>query len=309
MDLPETGRWPDFLLIGTAKAGTTALFKALARHPDIFVPSEKEPRYFAFAGKRPDFVGPGKRVGNTVVSSTTAYLDLFRQCPRGKVTGEASTVYLFSDEAPQNAFNAIPKARILVLLRHPVDRAYSQWLHLLQEGMEPENDFESAWNLGESRLAEGWPHIYGYRERGFYGRQLKSWLDRFPREQVCVLYYEDWLERPAEFLAAVLRHVGVDDSFVPTVTRENVSSRQPRWKWLHHHMVDDNAIRRWAQRHLPLGIRDLITQTVTRVNLKSGPRLEPKVRVRLSAEFEDDIQLLESLTGDDLSRWKTWKNE
>jgi hypothetical protein len=298
------GRWPDFLLIGAPKAGTTALYKALSRHRDIYMSSEKEPRFFAFRGARPGFKGPGgERIDSSIVISDTEYLALFADCPPGKVAGEASTAYLHSETAPAEAFACVPGARIVAVLRHPVDRGHSQWLHLTQEGLETERDFSRAWRLGRQRLADGWPPLWGYRERGFYGQQLQRWLDHYPAEQVLVLFYEEWQDQPDETLARLCRHLGIDDTLLPRVTRENVSSRQPRWKWLHHRMVGDNAVRRWAQKFLPLAVRDAVTRSVTSVNLQSGPSLDRALRDRLTLEFREDIALLERLTGADLSRW------
>lgn len=303
---PSPSRWPDFLLIGAPKAGTTALFKALSRHRDVFASEEKEPRFFAYRGACPEFNGPGgDRVAGTIVYDEAAYLDLFRDCPPDKVAGEASTAYLHAEAAPVNAAECVPNARIITVLRHPVDRGYSQWLHMMQEGLETELCFERAWELGAKRFAAGWPPLWMYRERGFYGRLLQRWHNCFPREQVLVLFYEDWLEKPDETLARICRHLGIEDTLLPRVTRENVSSRQPRWKWLHHHMVGDNAVRRWAQRILPLAARDLVTSMASGFNLKPGPSLDPRLRKKLTTEFIDDIALLERLTGTDLGHWKS----
>ena len=298
-------RWPDFLLVGAPKAGTTALFRALSRHRDVFVSPEKEPRFFAFRGERPVFGGPGgERIARSVVFDDDAYLELFQACPPGKVAGEASTAYLHAADAPLNASACVPDARIIAVLRHPVDRGYSQWLHLRQEGLEEVADFERAWKLGAERAAAGWPPIWLYRERGRYGEQLQRWLRHFPANQVLVLFYEEWLEQPDETLARICRHLGIDDGILPRVTRENVSSRQPRWKWLHHRMVGDNAARRLAQRYLPLPVRDLVTWLVTGLNLRPGPRLDPELRSRLAVEFREDIKLLERLTEADLTHWR-----
>ena len=299
-------RWPDFLLIGAPKAGTTALYKALSRHPDIYPSKEKEPRYFAFRGARPHFNGPGGDViASSIVSEDSDYLALFADCPPGKTTGEASTAYLHSETAPGEARARIPGARIIAVLRHPVDRGYSQWLHMLQEGLEKEKRFEKAWGLGKKRLAKGWAPLWAYRERGFYGQQLQRWLAHFPAEQVLILFYEEWLTEPDRVLARVCRHLGIDDVQLPRVTRENVSSRQPRWKWLHHRMVGRNALRRWAQNNLPLVVRDAITWTVTFFNLKTGPSLDTELKARLTLEFHDDLVLLEQLAGTDLSHWRS----
>ena len=302
----DSAKLPDFLVIGAPKAGTTALYRALSRHPHIFCCPEKEPRFFAYAGTVPRFPG---RVGAAnaakIVTNEADYTRLFAGCAPDRVAGEASSVYLASASAPQVASRYVPRARLVAILRHPVARGYSQWLHLRQEGNEPLADFETAWNAEDERTAAGcWPP-YQYRYRGFYGRHIERWLEFFPREQLLVLLYEDWLERPRETLSAVFKHLGLDPLPAPLVTRENRTSRQPRWPWLHHRMVEDNALRRWAQRALPLPVRDAITGLVTGINLKAGPQLDPSLRARLAVVFHDDLRRVEELIQRDLGAWRT----
>ena len=297
--------WPDFLLIGAPKAGTTALYRALSRHSEIFLSAEKEPRYFAYMNTTPNFNGPaGTRIENSIVRLEKDYLQLFQACPEGCVAGEASSAYLYSAEAPANAWSTIPNLRIVAVLRHPVDRAYSQWLQMTQEGLETES-FEVGWKLEEQRRDANYPPLWFYRDRGFYGRDLSNWLQYFPREQVLVLFYEDWLTHPQETLYRVYQHLGVGVNKINKVTREHVSSQQPRWAWLHHRMVEDNKLRQWAQSNLPLFVRDAITLPVKKLNLRAGPALNPTVRARLTSVYLDDIVLLEKLTGRNLEHWKT----
>lgn len=304
MSRPSAARWPDFLLIGAPKSGTTALFKALARHPRIFASAQKEPRFFAYPGKKPQFAGPrGQRDVHNVIWDQREYLDLFGACPPGHRAGEASTAYLHHPDAPAHARSKVPDARIIAVLRQPVDRAYSQWLHFRQEGLEPIADFETAWHAGPDRFAAGWSFVWLYRERGFYGEQLERWLSFFPREQVLVLFYEEWLGAPAEVLSRICAHLDIEAYEAATVSWENVSSRQPRWKWLHHRLVLNPRLRTWAQRHLALWLRDAITHPVNRINLKPAPRLDPALRTRLTQDFRGDITRLESLTGRNLDHW------
>jgi len=305
-ELSGKGRWPDFLLIGAPKAGTTALFKALSRHPQIYACPEKEPGYFAFSGAKPHFsCSVGRDNPNKWVYLEKDYLDLFSDCPRQLMAGEASTAYLHHPAAPLNASNRVPLARLVVVLRHPVERAYSQWLHLRQEGHEEERDFEAACKLEQTRKARGWHNMWLYLERGYYAEHLERWLQYYAPEQILILFYEDWLERPLELLNQVCRHLGVNNFDAPRVTRENVSSRQPRWKWLHHRMVEHNALRIWSRKRLPLWLRDAITTSITRLNLQPGPVISAALRQRLTVQFLEDIGKLEKLTGRDLSHWKT----
>lgn len=299
------GRLPDFLILGTAKAGTTALFGALSRHTRVFCSPEKEPRFFAYAGCQPLFNGPGgAENARAVRSSEKAYTALFDKCPAGSIAGEASTAYLSSDTAPAAAFHYVPHARLIAILRHPVERAYSQYLHLRREGAEPLGDFEDAWNAQDARIDQGWRPTTHYRNRGFYGAALTRWLSVFPREQLLILFYEDWRSRPEQVLGLVSAHLRIEPFEDPVVREENVSSLQPRWPWLHHRMVEDNALRRWTKRRLPLTVRDVITRSVSGVNLRPGRRLDPAVRARLSAIYHDDLKVVESLTGRDLSAWR-----
>jgi hypothetical protein len=304
--LPRLPKLPDFLIIGAPKAGTTALFRALSRHPRIYCSPEKEPRFFAYAGTTPRFPCPGGRENAAcIVSREADYLRLFAGCAPDQVAGEASTAYLAAPGAPATAFRYVPSARLVAILRHPVERAHSQWLHHRQEGHEPLADFEQAWHAEPERIARGFRPSFHYRERGYYGRHLQRWLAHFPREQLLVLFYEDWQGQPQATLTAVFRHLGVASMARPIVTRENRSSRQPRWAWLHHHMVENNALRRWAQRRLPLRVRDAITNTIGRFNLKPGPGLDARLRARLAVAYHQDLAQLEALTDRDLSAWRT----
>ena len=219
------------------------------------------------------------------------------------VTGEATPEYLYSREAPAAAIAHVPRARLIAVLRHPVERAHSQYLQLRHDGKEP-LDFEAALAAEDERIASGWPPVWHYRARGFYGEQLHRWLDHFPREQLLILFYEDWLARPAQTLASICNHLGIGPVDASVVRRENVSSRQPRWGWLHHRMVEDNALRRWAGRRLPLVVRDAITRAIGSVNMREGPTLHPSLRARLASVYAEDIDRVEALTGRDLSAWR-----
>lgn len=298
-------RWPDFLAIGAPKAGTTALFRAIGRHPEVSLPASKEPRYFTSPGARPNFHGPGgEESADLVVYDRHDYLELFRKCPATWKIGDGSTGYLYHPAAPANCYSQVPTAPLIAVLRHPVSRAYSQWLHLRHKGIEDIDDFETALAAESRRIELGWRPGWHYQRSGFYGEQLQRWLRYYPREQLLILFHEDWITQPAETLAQVFRHIGVDETASVTVTRENVSSRSPRWTWLHHRMMNESAPRRLARHYLPLWARDRVTKSIGVFNLKPGPRLDPEVRGRLSVAYHDDFDLIESITGRDLSHWR-----
>ena len=213
----RASRLPDLLIIGTAKAGTTALFGALSQHPRVFAPPVKEPLFLAYAGNPPHFAGPaGDRLSHRVISDLPTYQALFDGCPPDAMAFEATPEYLYSRTAPMAALEYVPDARLVAVIRHPVERAFSHYLHLLHEGLETLS-FEAAWAAEEERIASGWAPVWHYRARGFYGEQLRRWLDVFPAEQMLVLLYEEWLESPGATLDRICAHARIEpfESFTP----------------------------------------------------------------------------------------------
>jgi len=194
---------PDFLVLGAQKAGTTALYSYLRRHPGITGPSWKEVSYFDRHYAR----GPAWYRGNFPLR-------------RAELVGEASPSYLFHPLAPERAAALVPGARLIALVRDPVERAYSQYQHSVDFGREPLS-FEEALDREEERL-EGeverlcadpryfssawWDHTYV--ARGLYAEQLERWYAAFPHEQLLVLANEELSERPAETYARVLEFLG-----------------------------------------------------------------------------------------------------
>lgn len=303
----KSQKLPDFLILGAAKAGTTALFKAIGRHPQVFSPAKKEPRFFACAGSPPMFHGPGGGSNARAVCHDEAnYFKLFANCGPHQLAFEASTEYLANESAPATAAKYVPSARLIVVLRHPVERAFSDYLHLRSEGVETCSSFEEAWDSCHLRRAAGWRPVFDYKSRSFYGAQLTRWTNYFSPDQFLILFYEDWKSSPSEVLSRIWKHVGLEPMESPIVTKENISSRQPRWQWLHRHMVDrENPIRLLAQRTLPLWVRDAVTRPVTAINLTKGPTLDPAIRRSLAGTYHADLELVEKITGRNLDAWRT----
>jgi hypothetical protein len=194
---------PDFLILGAQKAGTTALYDYLYRHPAISGPSWKEVGFFDLHWWR------GERW----------YRGHFPRGARAPV-GEASPSYLFHPEAPQRVRSLVPDARLIAILRDPVDRAFSHYQHEVALGREPLS-FEDALDREEARtrgevermLADprSFSHAWWnwtYRARGLYAQQLERWLAVFPRDQLLVLLTEELAAAPAETYARVLEFLG-----------------------------------------------------------------------------------------------------
>jgi hypothetical protein len=196
---------PNFLIIGAQKAGTTALYAYLRRHPQITGPSWKEVSFFDRHYAR----GEAWYRGNFPNSLRA----------RGLV-GEASPSYLFHPLAPERVAGLVPQAKLIALVRNPVDRAFSQYQHEVALGREP-LPFEDALAAEDERLRGEEERMladsayfsrpwwdYTYRARGRYAEQLERWLTAFPREQLLVVPSEDLLTEPERTHARVLEFIG-----------------------------------------------------------------------------------------------------
>jgi hypothetical protein len=204
--------WPDFFVIGTPKGGTTALHAALEAHPQLRMSRVKEPKFFLCDGAPPRSRqrGPGDaHSAREWVWRESEYLRLFEDAPRGTLTGESTPFYLYDFAAQRRIAAAVPRARLIAVIRDPVDRAYSNWAHLRSDGLEPEADFLRALELEDARILRGYAPFWHYSRLGRYGEQLQHLYTLFPREQVLVLRYRQLVEEPDQTLATVCDFLGV----------------------------------------------------------------------------------------------------
>jgi hypothetical protein len=299
---------PDFFVIGAPKAGTTALHAALATHPRLFLSSVKEPKFFLCGEQPPPREnGPGDaHSAQEWVWRRDRYEALFDRAPAGTLRGESTPFYLSDFAAQRRLREAVPEARLVAVVRDPVDRAYSNWAHLWADGLEPEADFLTACALEDQRAAAGWARFWGYRRLGRYGEQLDHLLTLFPSEQVHVLRYRDLVDSPRAAVDAICAFLGVEQGLVDDVPSANVSTYVPPSP---ASRVLQEAVRRGAEvgRFFPPSLWRAASGPLLRVLRGREPRvrpeLDPEDRRTLAAWFADDIRLLERLTGRSFDDW------
>jgi hypothetical protein len=296
---------PDFIIIGAPKAGTTSLYRYLGTHPQIYMSPVKEPRYMAFPDRKPAFRGTAAReFNNAVVWRFDDYRNLFAERRDERMAGEASPLYLWSEEAPTTMRRIVPDVKLVAILRDPVARAHSHFCHNRRLGREPFADFRDALDAEPERIARGWNPNIQYRGRGRYGEQIRRFLSVFPRDQLLVLLQADMRKRPAETLAELCRFLGVDDTFeFDTTARYNVTDGMPRRIWLSRLFVAESGLKRAARRVVPESVRSALFEKYYHSNLEPRPALDPDVRRLLRAEFREDILLLQELIDRDLAVW------
>ena len=294
---------PNFLIIGAARAGTTLLYRIMKQHPDVFLSEPKELRFFAKEGA-PDFRGPGDRgVNNGWVTSWDDYQSYFAAVNGETAIGEASPFYLCSEEAPQRIRNFLPDAKLIIVLRDPVSRAYSSFMYLRRSGREPLTDFSAALEAEDERCKDNWEYLWRYRALGCYSDQVERYFKLFPREQIWIGLYDDLDEDPVGFTRSVFRHIGVDDSFEPKVDARINASGVPRSLFLQRTIDRQNPIRSFARMLVPEKYRKSIRVALTDGNLRR-PEAPGAAEQELRAYFRPEVERLEALIERDLSAWK-----
>lgn len=299
---------PDFIIVGAPKAGTTALHAALARHPEVAMSDLKEPKYWLCDDAPPPaYVGPGDPHSQQEwLWRRTDYQRLFAGAPDGVVRGESTPLYLWSPSARRRIADELPEARLIAVVRDPIDRAYSNWMHLWCDGLEPVSDFITAFHLEESRISKGWAPFWRYRELGLYGEQLVDLRELVGPERLLVLRYRDLVDDPAGAVDRACRFLGIDTGIVDSIPVDNARTFvEPGWRPL----VVGPLIRSGAwlgQFARPELWR--AAETRLRPLLRSRPdaqrpRLSEDQREALLPVFAEDVALLSSVTGDDYSVW------
>ncbi|RYH00830.1 hypothetical protein EU805_16615 [Salipiger sp. IMCC34102] len=296
----------DFFVVGAAKAGATAVYHWLSDHPDVFLPSVKEPGFFAFATRPP---APAKgpcdpAYVDQVVTDGPSYAALYESSgPRR--TGDVSPIYLLDEAAPVRIADARPDARIIILLRDPVERAFSQFMHHTRDGIEPCKSFDAALVAEEERLRDGWSWGHGYATHGHYTEQVERYLAVFAREQILFLDYQDLQDAPEACWERICDHLMLghrplirNERVNATADLLQVSSRPGLTRRLRH----PGKLQTLVKLALPTRLRARIRPYIEGRG-RPVPKLSPGTRKALAMQYADAWPRLEAMSGLLLSHW------
>jgi hypothetical protein len=297
---------PDFFVAGAPKAGTTALHAALAQHPELYLSAVKEPKFFLTDGPPPSQGGPGdaKTYGEHVWRRSD-YEALFDAAPAGTLRGESTPFYLYRHDAQRRIKALVPHARLIIVVRDPVERAHSNWTHLWSAGLDPIDDFIQACAAEDQRVDSGWADFWHYKRIGLYGQQIQHLYTVFPREQVLVLRYRDLVEDPPWTLDRICGFLDVRHGIIDQLPRENVTAH-PEQTRRHQHLSRVLRVGSAITTRLPGHPgREVIDRLESSLQEGAAPRrpLTWAERQALLSYFETDIRLLEEVTGQDFSLW------
>lgn len=295
---------PNFLIVGAAKTGTTSLFHYLNEHPDIFIPERKECRFFS---EMPgNFNGIGADYQNDVVKSFEDYQKLFEPGASKKSRGDISNDYLYYyNKSIKNIKKYLgDDVKIIITLRNPVERAYSNYLHHVNSGWE-KLTFEEALIAETSRRKENWAWPWFYQDTGLYFYQVKAYLDNF--QNVKIFLYEDILNT-RKFLTDIYTFLLVEPNIIVNTEKVYHKAGKPIFGTLQNLIKLDHPIKRTfspiVKGVLSPEMRDKIKGSILALNQRHQKKaLNNYTRLFLVEQFKDNVEKLEKLIERDLSSW------
>jgi len=293
-------RKPDFFIVGAPKCGTTAMNDYLKDHPEIFVPDKKEIHFF---GADLAFRPPQRL-------TEAEYLSYFAPARDEKCVGEASVWYLYSRQAAAEIKAFTPTARIIIMLRNPVDMMYSLHSQRLYNGRETLRDFAQALLKEDTLSPEGQTEDtlhalnFSYRAAATYTPQVRRYFEVFDRERVHIIIFDDFAGATPEVYRRTCEFLEVEQEFQPEFDVINSN------KGVHSAMVrsllrDPPGPVRLFLKLLGRPARQGVKGWLRRLNTRYEPRspMAPELRRRLQVEFAPEVERLSTLLRQDLTSW------
>ena len=291
---------PNFIIIGAMKAATTSLYTYLKQHPDVFMTSIKEPKFFNNFNKDSKFEIQGK--GLVKIKTLEQYQNLFQEAKNEVAIGEASPSYIFDENCHILIKKILPKAKIIAILRQPVDRAYSNFLHAKRADQEEESDFEKAFTEKNKILNDGIKKHY-YLEKGFYYKQLKRYYDIFPTKNIKIILFEDLIKNPKKITCEVFKFLNVDSSFTPNTSKKANVSGVPKGilGWIVMKLRKNNLMPNIEFSKI---FPEFIVNLMLNIIYSKPKKISNKLIKKLTEQYYiEDIRKLEKLINRNLSTW------
>lgn len=279
--------WPNLFLVGAAKAGTTSVYDELARHPAIYMSPIKEPHFFSRIQPSPE-----RAAFFPHISDQGEYLALFDRATDEQLVGEASTSYLWDSDAAERIKQVAPEANILIMLRDPVERAYSQYWNDVREGFE-RRAFLEAVTEEQQRGPGAWGVTSLYIDCGRYADQVQRYLDRFGA-RVLVSFFEDFVADQPAAVAVIQAFLGVAPADEAAGPRRMNPTSLPR-NVLSGRILGSGRMRRLARATVPRPLRARLRGTLLKE--VSPTPMDPDTRALLTELFRPEVERLAELLG------------
>jgi len=286
-------QWPNLFIVGASKSATSTLYVYLSKVPGICMSTIKEPNYFSVK------IYPGDEV--QVIRDKKQYLSLFNIGNDDKIIGEASPEYLADSEAPNLIHKVSPNAKIIIILRDPVERAYSYYFMFVRHG-RIKNSFHDEVQLALKNKKKGIKSNFGLLESGLYSEGVKRYLDTFGSKQVKILIFDEFIKNQKESLEEVLAFLGLnylfDDFKVDQYNKFGIV-RFP----LAQKILRNRKLKYMLEKVLPKTVRKVGRDKIL-LKQQTKPKMNEKDRKSLVNFYKEDVEKLQNILGQRLP----WKN-
>ena len=283
----------DFFIVGAPKSGTTSLYHYLNEHFEIELSSQKEPDFFSNESLQKQKIYYEKKRIDTLEK----YHSLFKK--KGVISrGDASVSYLFYEDVPHKIFSYNPNAKIIIMLRNPIDRAFSHYLMDYRLGLISES-FEA---IIKKKSKHKNAHLFyqQYIKVSEYEKQIKRYLEIFGRESICFIDYEDFKNDTSGIVNSVFLFLGVNSDFQPYIRRKYNTYTAPKNEIIRH-IYSLVVLRKILSVILPsnlaMSIRNLLFSN------DNKPKISDSTRSFLKKYFTTDVNELSKLLNKDFTKW------
>jgi Sulfotransferase family len=291
---------PNLFVVGAAKSGTTMLYRLFAAYPGIFVPASiKETNFMAYEGQTLPLKGPDDTIHAAArsVKDIDRYLELYSEWTSEPYAADVSPNYLASPRAAKSIKAYSPHAKIVMVLRNPVEAAYSMFVMMRRDRREPYRSFAKAFDASERRIAQGWADGWNLK-RYNYGAQVRRYTDAFDPSQLFIRRYEDLRDAPDAFFEDLKGFLGIETPF-DTACGIRANAAPTRLGQLQKSAAVRGVLRTGVGKVIPAPLKDTLRKRLT----------VPAYAMRSSeynqalAHYRQDIVALGNLLGWDVGPW------
>jgi hypothetical protein len=295
----------DFFVVGAAKSGTTALYQTLKSADAIGLPKVKEPNHFNTGSSNVPGKGPGDNYATEAIRDPSVYQKNFVTHDSTLKFFDFSVSYLYDDQAASNIFKYNPQAKIIIILRNPIDRAWSHHLHLTRDCRETLS-FEDAIEAEQDRMEQQFEFSWHYLEMGLYSQQVKRYLDVFGENAVLILDFKDVVGENCNTLSRLAEFVGVPAIADLSFKQDGFNATgQVKNKFVANILNRPSFLRNIVKKMVPRELGTTIMNRVRNKNLQSEkPVMTDSTRQLLKDYYKEDIQKLSEIVNLDFSNWE-----
>lgn len=290
MTLPKH---PSFIVIGAPKAGTTSLFHYLQHHPAIYLPKQKELHFFSYKWLEKNVTGPGDKHALAYACQTiNDYTSHFKGASTHQHVGEISPSYLYFSETAEAIQQTLGAIKIVVILRNPISKAHSQYMHLVRDNRE-QLEFYDALMTEASRRAAGWSDFWRYAGSSLYSSKLEHFLNVFGQENVKTIFFEELIKQPTRVLHALCDFLEISSE--PFAQLSSNQAFNPSGKPKSRRLASLLARPSFAKTIVKTALPGTVLAKIRAMNTGAKGEVDEHSRTYLEQYFAEDLKRLEDI--------------